>query len=111
MDAIEFIKTIDRICKEYERCENCPIDNFEICGNNTDAKEFVSIVENWAKEHPVETRQSEFLKLFPNAPKHLDGQLDICPKNFDSVSECPYNAASGIDCYECQKIYWSKENE
>lgn len=89
MDALEFINTIDRICKEYDECGNCPIVNFEICGNNTDAKEFVSVVEAWAKAHPTKTRQSEFLKLHPNAARR-NGLLDICPKNIDISFKCPF---------------------
>lgn len=27
--------------------------------------EMISIVEQWSKDHPIKTRQSEFLKMFP----------------------------------------------
>lgn len=49
------------------------------------------------------TRQSEFLKLFPNAePK--DGVMDICPLILDKSEKC-----FKVNCKVCQKDFWLAE--
>ena len=73
MDAVKFIMTVRRICKN-QSCEECPVYKNDMCcmvGFDYDSiksiEETVSKVEQWAKDNPVKTRQSEFLKLFPKA--------------------------------------------
>lgn len=69
--------------------------------------------ERWAKrireargETPGEkkkTRQSEFLKIFPNAePK--EGVMDICPLILDKSAKC-----FKVNCKVCQKDFWLAE--
>lgn len=107
MDAVEFIKTRNQICKKND-CSNCPIVEFDLCGYDEDVEKIVSIVENWKKEHPIKTRQSEFIKLFPNARMLKDGRcLDICPQNLENDINCPEHG----DCAECACQYWLKEIE
>ena len=69
MDAMEFCKQLDRICKSHWSCESCPLGDgkcsIRYIGRNRES--VVKIVEQWAKDHPAKTRQSEFLKQFPNA--------------------------------------------
>ena len=69
----------------------------------------VSNVEKWSAEHPVKTRQSEFLKLFPNASTDEDGVLDVSPCEID------VNYFKGcedeINCSICAKEYWLAEVE
>lgn len=116
MDAVEFIVKRERMCKpNIAHCESCPVDiemrkrglettcyNFQITYPQT----FVEIVEQWNKEHPIKTRQSEFLKMFPRANRGEDGLIVFCPKDFDSKIEC------GRDpCGECRKKYWLEEVE
>lgn len=49
------------------------------------------------------TRQSEFLKMFPNAePK--EGVMDICPLILDKSAKC-FKA----NCKVCQKDFWLAE--
>lgn len=70
-------------------------------------EETVSKVEQWAKEHPVKTRQSEFLKMFPNAPK--SGRvLDICPQNLN-IDYMPPKRCENISCGACKTDYWNEE--
>lgn len=73
MDAVEFFKTVNRICKNKD-CNERPVYKNNTCcmiGFDDDSiesiEETVSKVEQWAKDHPIKTRQSEFLKMFPNA--------------------------------------------
>lgn len=49
------------------------------------------------------TRQSEFLKIFPNAePK--EGVMDICPLILDKSAKC-----FKVNCKVCQKDFWLSE--
>ena len=82
MDAVEYLKTLSRMCNC--ECCNCEfrerLSVFETCTSwrKTHPDEAVAIVEKWAKEHPVKTRQSEFLKHYPDA--QIDsGCLNACP--------------------------------
>lgn len=80
MDAVEFFKTANRLCKNRS-CRECPVCKDGVCmvmhtlrrGDNLvkSIEETISKVEQWEKGNPIKTRntrQSEFLKMFPNAP-------------------------------------------
>lgn len=55
MDAVEFLKETERMCKSNEECIKC--DGRNCCvkrmGPLCDFGKFVEIVENWSKTHPV----------------------------------------------------------
>lgn len=111
MDAVEYVKTQFRLCKSKDSCSECPLQDKENCCCIMDTIEYVEkavqIVEQWAKEHPVKTRQSEFLKMFPNA-KTMGGVIAICPNDIDST----YRNMEYCDhsfCEECAKKYWNEE--
>ena len=70
--------------------------------------ETVSKVEQWAKDHPVKTRQSELLKLFPNV-KIDDGVIAFCPRNFFPEVERSTYCKKYDKCRECRKDYWLTE--
>ena len=64
------------------------------------------------KEHPRKTRQSEFLKMFPNARIAPDGCIGggCCPSDLDTTYVCPMEKSpcrSG--CPECRRAYWRAE--
>lgn len=112
MDAVEFFKTVNRYCKN-QGCKKylaCRGDLCMIWPDDDSVKsieETVSKVEQWAKEHPVKTRQSEFLKMFPNAPK--SGRvLDICPQNLN-IDYMPPKRCENISCGACKTDYWNEE--
>lgn len=68
--------------------------------------EMISIVEQWSKDHPIKTRQSEFLKMFPNAKiGEDDGILCIKPCDIDKSIEC----TDGKGCDDCYRKYWKEE--
>lgn len=50
------------------------------------------------------TRQSEFLKIFPNA-KMRDGVIFECPTNLTDFFACRHYS----DCAECKKDFWMTE--
>ena len=68
MDAVEYTKTLRRLCESQANCPECPLhenceeDNYGYCNGNASeyVEKSVHIVEQWAKDHPVKTRQSEF---------------------------------------------------
>lgn len=110
MDAVEFFKIVNRSCKN-QGCKTCPAFKDGMCmvAPDDDAikniEETVSKVEQWAKDHPVKTRQSEFLKQFPNATLHRD-VISIPPCSMEK--EIKENCLKS-DCYECRRDYWLTE--
>lgn len=113
MDAVEFFKTVNRLCGQG--CAKCPVCKKDICMVRRTAmlsnasvesiEEMVSKVEQWAKEHPIKTRQSEFLKMFPNADLCRD-VINILPCSVEKeMSKCCDNKR----CVECCREYWTDE--
>ena len=119
MDAVEFIKTCARICRGYGDCKDCILSDF--CDNSCYeydnyqvAEQAVANVLEWAKEHPVKTRQSEFLKMWPDASMLYAEYLNICPAQISS--ECRDKETGGcydpeMDCCKCKRDFWLKEIE
>lgn len=106
MDAVKYLREISRMCTKYEICEGCPIGHegrkiMEV----QEPEKIVAIVEKWAKEHPVETRQSRLLKEFPNVIRTAERVIEICPKYVDTGAKC----AEQRNCDECKREYWSEE--
>lgn len=120
MDAVKYLKEKARLTK------NCTLD----CGDcwlshvNNDKgftcrvyemefpKEAVATIEKWAAEHPVKTRQDEFLKMFPNAGME-DGIIKIDPCKVDTKN-IPHNGmvCDKYDlCADCRRDYWLAEVE
>lgn len=69
----------------------------------------VEIVENWSKKHPIKTRQSEFLKLYPNAMRNKGINKDIigiCPLAVDTEFK---HCKEYIDCVTCKEKYWLED--
>lgn len=67
----------------------------------------VEIIEQWSKEHPVKTRMSEFLKLFPNAMlDEQNGILEICPMLIYGGSCEDYAGHLPYYCYDCKEKFW-----
>ena len=112
MDAVEYLKTLRRMCNaECRECEYGKRRGFDPCmvWRNSHPEEAVSIAEKWAAEHPVKTRQSEFLKLFPYARvKKANGLPIVSPCDLDVklAGKC-----EGIPCQECWKKFWLAEVE
>lgn len=84
MEAVEFFKTVNRYCKN-QGCKKYLACRGDLCmiwpddDSIKSIEETVSKVEQWAKDHPVKTRQSEFLKKFQDAKIGKDGVLIIYP--------------------------------
>ena len=103
MDAIKFVKQLRRMNEQ-----GVPKNRFiyPCVGQETDSpEEVVAEVEEWAKEHPAKTRQSEFLKHYPDA--QIDsGCLNACPMDIFGNMGINCNKQT---CYECKKEFWLTE--
>ena len=114
MDAVEYVKQRERMCEHYVHCGDCPVGDYQGCASLNEIPKMVPIVEKWAKEHPVKTRQSEFLKMWPNAEISDDGlptvapcQLNIELLQCESQDDCE---GRGV-CDKCRRDFWLKEIE
>lgn len=127
MDAVEYFKAYARMCDSFDSknnvtgkpCVGCPLDDIGLgCHMNdltNNAEECVAAVEKWAKEHPVKTRQSEFLKMFPNARIESDGMPSICPIVVDK--RCHNKDDDALfclvrdeeECRKCRRDFWLAE--
>lgn len=117
MDAVKFIKDRKRMCNGRP-CATCPLfavhqleylpDCKEWCMDHPEAS--VTVVEKWAEEHR-NTRQSEFLKQWPNAKMNpFSGTVDVPPCYLDKslLDECRENTSG---CFDCRRKYWLQEVE
>jgi len=112
MEAIKFIKERDRMCRTYDDCKGCPLEVGDDCTDfpNGSPERAAEIVEHWSKTHKGKTRQSEFLKLYPDAKLNEEGVMIILPcqidkKFFKGCENCIYEDADG----GCERAYWSEE--
>lgn len=108
MDAVEFIK-------EYRRMNKATKCEIVILDERNDPARIIAEVEDWAKEHPAKTRQSEFLKMFPNARIESDGMPSICPIVVDK--RCHNKDDDALfclvrdeeECGKCRHDFWLAE--
>lgn len=122
MDAVNFLKERARMCEANQTgemtCENCAaykgVSQCYKLGEPKDPEKMVAIVEQWAAEHPIKTRQSEFLKQWPETALMRDGVITICPLMI-SAAYRDKNGACNKDqsdtCADCKRQFWSAEVE
>ena len=125
MDAVEFLKEAKRYCKwckntaqdgKKRLCEVCYFEKLNDIFNlhPMGYHKFVEMVEQWAKEHPIKTRQSEFFNQWPDAEIGYDGlptvapcQLNIELLQCESQKDCEERGV----CDKCRRDFWLKEIE
>lgn len=114
MDVVEYVKQRNRMCDYYVNCNDCPAGDYQECSSLNGITKLVPIVEQWAKEHPVKTRQSEFLKMYPDAEIGDDGLPSIAPCQLD-VELIHGESQRGCEdrgiCDKCRRDFWLKEIE
>lgn len=111
MDAVKYLKERERMCNSYNnKCDGCGFGDAPLCNHTEDdnPEKAVAIVEKWSAEHPVKTRQSEFLKMFPNAMIDSDA-IVIKPCEIDEGIKCI--GIEGSACLNCRRNYWLAEVE
>ena len=119
MDAVEFLREWDRMCRAEskvdnscgEACKSCEMDQKGIgwCAYyvRKEPERAIKNVKDYMAKHPIKTRQSEFLKMFPNA--RMEGKtLDIDPCQLDMRLR---NSCGCKACHECREEYWLEEVE
>lgn len=104
MDAVEFIKQVRRMGKQKGEAICFKLEEIDT--------DIVDRIEQWAKEHPVKTRQDEFLKQWPDAEIGDDGLLSIAPCQLnvellqcESQDDCEERGV----CGKCRCDFWLKE--
>lgn len=129
MDAVEYEKSRRRMCRtnilKKGGCEGC--DAYSClrrrCGFAMDVvkseaedenviKNNIAIVERWVKANPIKTRQSEFLKQFPNADMQRINTLFPCVMDQTvRTARCIKYEGLGSPrkCVECRNDYWLAE--
>lgn len=110
MDAVEFLDKVDRLSKRGSTEEKMRYNDYRAAGDNVGAVKFV---ERWAVAHPIKTRQSEFLKQWPDASIDDLGVLKVCPSPISTSHRnahggCTY---SGGNCSGCRREFWLAEVE
>ncbi len=123
MDALEFIKYLKKMCAQYgvenqkhAFCQGCPaLTEEDVCIVNyqydsCNPNKAVEAVEKYAKENPIKTRNSEFLKYYPNADILDNGVVNMCPKWVDKDYK-PNAGCSNTKCHDCKTKYWMQEVE
>ena len=114
MDAIEFIRERNRMCKSFGvECENCPANKDSCCDVLAWKEELVPIVEKWSSKHPRKTRQSVFLEQYPDTIIDSYGILGFCPTSISAAHRDSNGACKDPErlCRECRKEFWSQEVE
>ena len=119
MEALEFLKEQKRMCNAYSNsyngCWDCPLVDSHCIVNHLasdeDNKKTVDVVEQWSKDHPRKTRQSVFLKKWPEAEIDENGVVGLCPMfisaaHRDSNGECN---CPERQCRDCRREFWMKE--
>lgn len=100
-----------RMCKNHKHCGNCLLSS-HANGMNVACITLIrkypdkanEIILNWCKEHPVETRQDRFLKIFPNAKLDSSSIIETCPLIIDKTAFCERKY-----CLACRRNYWLAE--
>lgn len=114
MDAVEIMKEYGEMCcteSEYG-CAACEL-SYEFNGTGEACEQFirnnparaVEIIENYKSKTSKNTRQSEFLKMFPKA--RTEGEtvdIDPCEVDVRVAINC-----KGRLCEYCREDYWLEE--
>ena len=121
MDAIKFIRERNRMCRYYfntalyNSCSDCPAKD-ATCSSIKGMEEddnIVPIVEKWSEENPSETRQSRFLKQWPETKLDTEGVVNVCPGGLDQNYRDEHGECNRMEtlCYDCRREFWSQEVE
>ena len=89
---------------QEENCKDCKHNGTITCNDCSHSH------KSMFERKPKKTRQSEFLKMFPNAELE-EGVLMITPCIVDSTVKTDTCEPNLIMCEECAKAYWNEEVE
>lgn len=104
-NILVYKEEMNRMCQYLDSCRDCVLDD-DTCNDIDElSPKHIEIVQKWSDEHPVKTRQSELLELFPDAPLRGDGIVNIC------VSAVVKHIDCRLSCSDCMKEFWLQEVE
>lgn len=109
MEAVEFLEQLKKRSKS-----NPDYYGEELNIAHIEPISLVSQVEQWAAAHPIKTRQSEFLKQWPEAALSKDGVIAICPLAISAAyrhGKGACNKENSDTCADCKRQFWSAEVE
>lgn len=88
MEAVEFIRTLQKLC-EGKGCDDCPLHDIDICDVRyvEDPEESVRIVEEWAKEQESENPEQ------PEESSDLHAIIDELEYMIDKIEKKVSNEA------------------
>ncbi len=116
-EKVKLIKDYARMCESKVGidCDGCELNKnkkYSSCKlfMMKEPEKAVEIIEEWSAEHPAKTRQSEFLKMFPNA-KMRDGAIIITPCEINIMNAESKMCKNFSGCNECRLNYWLAEVE
>ena len=80
---------------------------------DVDPEVLVRDVEKWTAAHPRKTRQSVFLKQYPEARVDDIGVLRVCPAIVSTAHRGDKGGCSDIskECAVCRREFWGQEAE
>lgn len=112
METRDFLSAMTRICSDKVKCtDECPVQFFCVKNYDKNTKDDIEkvekVVKEWLKDHPLKTRQTEFLKKFPNAAVGY-GTIDILPCKLDKTLAEDCDGGHPRECVECKNAYWSE---
>lgn len=103
MDAVTFIKERRRMYKVSGK-------HSPTLAECVPPEDVVKEVEEWSTAHPRQTRQTVFLRQYPNAKVDGNGVPCVYPceieHGMENVVDC--NTQS---CIDCRQIFWMQEVE
>lgn len=104
MDAVKFIE-------EHRRMYKVTGKHLPTLAEGIPAEDVVKEVEEWSAAHPRETRQSMFLKQWPEAAIDSYGVLNLCPTPISKLHRNIYGrcAHAGVKCDKCRREFWMQE--
>lgn len=105
MDAVKFLQERNRMFLSGGATPSIGLED------DFDPVMVVEIVEKWSEQHPRKTRQSVFLKQYPNAVLDKDGVLRICPSFVGGDTPEKYKCICLTDCSDCRREFWIQEVE
>lgn len=103
MDAVNFLKAYNRMCDNYGgTCIACSLEEecCDLINEDCNFEKVVSVVEKWAKEHPVKTRQSKFLEQFPAADVVSTYQYEEIKAKYEALKKLI--DGEWVDCHSVQ---------
>lgn len=119
---VKLIKDYARMCESKVgiNCDGCELNKnkkYSSCElfMMKEPEKAVEIIEEWSAEHPIKTRQSEFLEQYPEVAKDEYGIINIPPcvierSRFMKIGESTCNTPKKL-CGQCRHEYWNEEVE